>query len=247
MGQRTAIIIVAKDKDNKVVVRTYHDQWGIGRKMPLALMSLYNRLYNRPYGKTITETAYIDPSQHNISLEFEMVYPTGKELGKAMHHDIYMKDGVLTDDVEAATRANHRSFIYWDYIPKKVSDWENPKQVQEFINGCHDNNNGALVVFLTPNPEVDWQTPSVKIGWLRGEEDRGRLTDKGMNQWMSTEEYLSLGVNKSYADSRFRKMFRYFLDYFEVKEVKTGKVEGAEEQASASKVSHGFAGTVSEE
>ncbi len=247
MGQRTAIIIVAKDKDNKVVVRTYHDQWGIGRKMPLALMSLYNRLYNRPYGKTVTETAYIDPSQHNISLEFEFNYPTGKELGKAFHHDIYLKNGELVDDVETATRANHHNFIYWDYIPKKVADWENPKKVQEFINGCHDNNNGALVVFLTPDPEVDWHTPSVKVGWLRGEEDRGRLTDKGMNQWMTTEEYLSLGVNKSFADSRFRKMFRSYLDFFSIEEVKSGTVEGAEEQALATKMFDGIAGTASEE
>lgn len=249
MGQRTAIIIVARDKDNKVVVRTYHDQWGIGRKMPLALMSLYNRLYNRPYGKTVTESAFIDPTQHNISLEFEFNYPTGKELGKALHHDIYLKNGEIVDDVETATRANHRQFCYWKYIPKNVSEWENPKKVQEFISGCHDNNNGALVVFLTPDPEVDWHTPEFRIGWLRGVEDRGSLSDKDMNKWMTTEAYLKLGVNKTFSDAKFRKMFRSYLDFFEIKEVaeEPVTVEGIAEQMHASKMFDGIIGTSSEE
>lgn len=235
MGQRTAIIIVAKDGkecNGKVVVRTYHDQWGIGRKMPLAFMSIFSRLYNRPYGKTVTESSVIDPAQHNISLEFEVVYPTGKEIGRAMHHDIYMRDGVLTDDVETGTKTSHKDFFYWDSIPKNASDWEDPKKVQEFINGCHDNNNGALVVFLTPSTEASWQIPDFKVGWLRGEEDRGRRSDSEMNMWLTTEEFLKIGVNSSYADAKFRKMFRSILDYFNVQEVKTEKMEGIADRKS---------------
>lgn len=46
MGQRTQIAIVIEDKvNNENTLKVYHDQWGIGRRMYLVLMSLANKYY----------------------------------------------------------------------------------------------------------------------------------------------------------------------------------------------------------
>jgi hypothetical protein len=46
MGQRTQIAIVIEDKvNNENTLKVYHDQWGLGRRMYLVLMSLANKYY----------------------------------------------------------------------------------------------------------------------------------------------------------------------------------------------------------
>ena len=216
MGQRTAFIVVAQDHDKNTIVRAYHNQWGIGRKTPLAFMSLFTRLYNREYGKKITECAFIDQSEHKMSLEYQFDYPTGKELAKV--HDT----SCGPENEEIYTRQN-KGFGNWKDVPKKVEGWRDPAKVQKYIYGNHDNNNGAIVVFVTPADGPEWDVPKFEIGWLVGEEDEddAKLAGLPLNDWVTTEPYLSLPVNEDFSDDKFRAMFRSFLDYFGVKELQT--------------------------
>ena len=51
MGQRVNIILAVENKENKKKVYVYHDQWGIGRKSLLNLISIHHAFYNKAYEK----------------------------------------------------------------------------------------------------------------------------------------------------------------------------------------------------
>ena len=227
MGQRTAIIIVSKDPDHKTVVRSYHDQWGIGRKMPMALMSLFFRLYNRQYGTKLTDISYLDPRQHNIHLEYVAEYggPNGR-----------LKKFTEAWDEDKPTEYKPTDAVFkklFTSVPKTAKGWDDPATVGKFVYHHHDNNNGALVVYVTRGANEDWGTPTVKYGWLLGTEDAYDMPEPPLSRWFTTEEFLTLPINVDYADTEFRNIFKGFLDYFEVEEV--GKPQGEPIGAKESK------------
>lgn len=197
MGQRTNIILVSKDTKGNGNVKVYHNQWGIGRRMPLALMSLFNGLYNNLskvsyewYHTNLKDIMHLNEKDCDISLEYEFNYDSDGNL---------LPQGVTEMPCEMA-----------------FDDWKDNQLVGSFIDLRCDNNNGAMVVFCLmddngePNPDVD-----LKIGFLLGHEDEDEA-GKAYEKWLSPEEYMSLKINSGYSDEGFQYMFRMFLEYFEI-------------------------------
>lgn len=66
MGQRTAIILqVCRKEENKTETAVFYEQWGIGRIMPMELMSILNATittsyYTRNYARALRPNGTID-------------------------------------------------------------------------------------------------------------------------------------------------------------------------------------------
>ena len=202
MGQRVNIILAVEDKEFKKKVYVYHDQWGIGRKSLLNLMSIHHAFYNKTYGKSITETANLDPSRSGVCLEYEFNY-----------------DKNNTQDKN-------------DKVKYEFEDFLVPDKVGEFIDKYCDNNNGAMVVYIRESENMESWNPDVdfKCGFLLGHEDECYEYDgeeynkenthlgKAFHKWLSLEEWCKLSINSSYADEEFKNIVNSYMQYFDIKE-----------------------------
>lgn len=196
MGQRTQMIVLINDHENKEKNTgfVFHYQWGVGRKMLLALMGLHRNLYNfeRWSDKPLAEiaTSYKDFSGW---LEYKMTFHRLKK-----YVDI---------EPQEHREPETRGYVYEDFL--------NPAFIDDFTANYCDNNNGVMVV------TIDWWSrnkKSMKVGWLRGYEDaRGGL--KAFDRWLSLEEWCNMPVNRDFADEKFKKIVRNYMDYFEIEEM----------------------------
>ena len=212
MGQRVNIVLKVTDKENKTKVTIYHDQWGIGRKGLLNIIALHHALYNREFGKSITETVHLYPEQCGIINLCEFVYEKSKLTGR------------------------------WKTDPggfKTLKNVSVPSKIGEFIDSNCDNNNGAVYIEVTEKKAEGTTLPEyeMKIGFLLGHEDEYGVYNyshgpkiynkenekygKAFSRWLSLEEWCNLGINRSYADEEFKKICKEFFDYFGIEEMKS--------------------------
>ena len=202
MGQRVNIILAVENKENKKKVYVYHDQWGIGRKSLLNLISIHHAFYNKAYDKSITETANLDPSRSGVHLEYEFNY------GKNNKQDEN------------------------DEVKYKFDDFLVPDKAGDFIDEYCDNNNGAMVVYIKESESTESWKPDVdfKCGFLLGHEDEYKEYDgkeynaenahlgKAFHKYLSLEEWCKLSINSSYADKDFKNIVKSYMQYFNIKE-----------------------------
>lgn len=207
MGQRTHFVIVAEDKiknEGKVVI--YYNHCGIGRVMPIALMSLVGNLkaHAAYYGASLLEFACLDYKHLGYSKEKEFKYKDGAAVSK-------------------------------NCPIKNLSDWRNAKIAGEYI-GKLDNNNGCLFIFLNNSETNDWGVNIKKeIAWMIGPEDEYRCfkhengeriernaenkrLGASYEKWLTTRQWMSLDTNNNWwgKDPEFKELFNRFLAYFEI-------------------------------
>lgn len=184
MGQRTNIIIVSENKrselnDNKgkVRVQVYHDQWGIGRKSFLNLINVFNYAYNLPYGK---DALSVELNTPNISKEYDFHY----DKGVLVNHE---------EDEDDPKGPELKTF----YTSKGIAD---------FIRRYCDNNNGAIVIYVTTEGERYSDGTNLKVGWILGWEDcafyRTYEGDTPVIRSKGDDDY-------GYSEEEFKKYFGY--------------------------------------
>ena len=220
MGQRTQIFIISTDKFNNHRVEVYHDQWGIGRRMPMLSIGLLSKLYcaEKPswkkdsifldlckvnggeYGITHTHTLDYDSNGELVSVKTE----TGKMV-KGQYHYYFGKIRSKKDLNEYPQK-----FEYWD--------GSNTQNFGDFTDNFCDNNNGVMVMYCTESKDPDSNFNCLydyKIGFLEGREDDYEIGD-AFEKWLHPGDWGRLSINKMYMKD-FIDVYWRFLDWYEVK------------------------------
>lgn len=219
MGQRVHIVLKVTDRKNNSKVTIYHDQWGIGRKGLLNIMSLHHAFYNKRYGKPIAETVKLNPEASGIWEEYNLIYYKGR-LTEFLHG----KERYDIGDAGSFRRLEN------------VSD---PESIGEFIDRFCDNNNGVVFIDVTEIASKDnvlFPDTEIKYGFLLGHEDECGTYDHGgepeicnpengklgpaFSKWLSLDEWCNLGINKPYTDEEFKQICKSFFGYFGLQEMK---------------------------
>ena len=215
MGQRTNIILVSESVKGRRNVKVYHDQWGIGRKSFLDLMTVGTALYNKNWDEDICDATRIPKGMSNAFQTYELEYDA---------------DGACYEfkDTEGEGRVLDRNDApAWE-------DWFKPEKIGEFIKYNCDNNNGGMVVFVKETKmENSYLTEwSVEAKWLLGYEDEfGEYEYNGKKEvcnpeniklgaaysrWLTADLYAGLLINCKYADKPFMDAVKKFCNYFEI-------------------------------
>lgn len=202
MGQRVNIILAVEDRKGNKKVTIYNDQWGIGRKSLLNLLSIHHSLYNKRHDKSIMEEVSLEPQRSGICLEFELHYNKKGEQSKK-------------DDVK---------YPYENFL--------SPEWIGNFIKSYCNNNNGAMVVHIKETVNRTWNPDvSFRVGFLLGRADEyytyeydgevevyneeNEKYGKAFSKWLSLEEWCSLDINSTYADKDFKSIIEAYMKYFE--------------------------------
>lgn len=198
MGQRTTIILIAENEKNDRVVRVYYDQWGIGRKPFLNLLSVHHAIYNRRYGEPLTEIMTLDNVRSKTIPMFIFTYTKHK---KSTAIDF---DG---DQIKCP----------------KFDTFTDPKRIGKFIDSHCDNNNGAMVIRIK---DLGHYSYDFSVGFLMGHEDEPYDSEtnpegeRAFSRWLTMDEYAKLPINRMYADDGFMKIINDFCRYFGIYEIR---------------------------
>ena len=220
MGQRTQIFIISTDKFNNHRVEVYHDQWGIGRRMPMLSMSLLTKLYCADKQSWRKDSIFLDLCKVN-----------GGEYGIIHTHTLdYNSNGELVSvKTETGKMVKGQYHYYFGKIrskkdlyeyPQKFEYWDgsNTQNFGDFTDNFCDNNNGVMVMYCTESKDPDSNFNRLydyKIGFLEGREDDGELGD-AFEKWLHPGEWSRLSPNKRYMKD-FIGVYNRFLDWYEVK------------------------------
>lgn len=203
MGQRTHLVIVAEDKvKKKGRVTILFNQWGIGRVMPISLMSLVGNLwaYDKYSGRDYLNISMVDYNRLGYVKEKEIEYERGVAL-----------------DV--------------DFPIQNFADWRNAKIAGVYMENFN-NNNGCMFVFTTLSEDRERNTKIKKeIAWMIGTEDaystcfgyernvENKKFGNAYGKWLTTNQWMSIDTNNRWwaGDPEFKELFNRFLAYFEVK------------------------------
>lgn len=210
MGQRTQIIYQKVANNGQKTTKIYHLQWGYGRQMPLHFM----RLVIDDYLKKITFAKdYNFLNEDVIPMHFDKYDDISKSyMESTARIEKLLQEEDLTDErrEELLDRlAEVKDFIEF-FNNFDITD---ARQVASILSKC-DNNNGAMLI-QAHEGECEYDRATFTIGFMFGYEDFDNAYDK----IVSAEEYLSKHGGKRYSDEEFRKMFKDFCNYFDVKEM----------------------------
>ena len=219
MGQRTQIFIISTDIHNNHRVEVYHDQWGIGRRMPMASMALISKLYcANNYDYLHKRSLFLDncklEGNFNISHEFTLDYDANGDLvsvratcfkkrGKNQYQQYF---GKITSKSALVT------------FPQKFAEWGETATYGDFVNNHCDNNNGIMVMFCEESKgENAYQNKyTYTIGFMEGYEDDGEV-GVAFERFLSVDEWAYLSINSRYMEAEdFTDVYKYFLKWHEV-------------------------------
>lgn len=202
MGQRVNIILIVEDKEENKKVTVYHDQWGIGRKSLLNLLSIHHAFYNKGYNDKFIEVVNLDPKRSDVYNEYEFYY-----------------------DKENVQKENDIRFPFENFlVPKWIGEFIN--------SHCDNNNGAMVVYVKekkTDNPFMfDYD---FKYGFLLGSEDAYHVYEwegkdevcneenkhfgDAFSRWLTLDEWCGLDINKTYADEEFKEIIQKYATYFE--------------------------------
>lgn len=220
MGQRTQIFIISTDKFNNHRVEVYHDQWGIGRRMPMLSMGLLSKLYCAEKRSWKKDSIFLDLCKVN-SGEYGVIHT---------HTLDYNSNGELVSvKTETGKMVKGQYHYYFGKIRSKKDLNEYPQNFDywldtntynfgDFADGFCDNNNGVMVMYCTESKDPDSNFNCLydyKIGFLEGREDDGEFGD-AFSRWLSPEEWSDLAINHRYMKD-FLDTYKSFLEWYEVK------------------------------
>lgn len=196
MGQRTQIIVIKENNKGEVRKTVWHHQWGFGRIMYLALMSLYIGDYNKD--------TWADGYDF-----FNTSFPLIPKL-------INVTDGVPKDILEQANvndLASIRQVI--DYC-----DNNNGAMVVYIKENPTDNylTSQFKVGFLMGLEDEYYTSTSDNKTY-----NKRNIGEKPFSRWLTPVEYGRINGGNKYSDEDFIEMVYKFCEYFEIDTIKEDK------------------------
>lgn len=196
MGQRTQIIVIKENNKGEVRKTVWHHQWGFGRIMYLALMSLYIGDYNK------------DTWAEGYDF-FNTSFPLIPKL-------INVTDGVPKDILEQANvndLASIRQVI--DYCDNNngamvVYIKENP--TENYLTSQFK------VGFLMGLEDEYYTSTSDNKTY-----NKRNIGEKPFSRWLTPVEYGRINGGNKYSDEDFIEMVYKFCEYFDIETIKEDK------------------------
>lgn len=196
MGQRTQIIVIKENNKGEVRKTVWHHQWGFGRIMYLALMSLYIGDYNK------------DTWAEGYDF-FNTSFPLIPKL-------INVTDGVPKDILEQANvndLASIRQVI--DYCDNNngamvVYIKENP--TENYLTS-------QFKVGFLMGLEDEYYTSTYDNKTY----NKRNIGEKPFSRWLTPVEYGRINGGNKYSDEDFIEMVYKFCEYFEIDTIKEDK------------------------
>ena len=187
MGQRTMFFTVAEDCKGNMKVCGYYHGWGIGRVMPMAVMTCVFTNERRVYGKTAIDGVTFNASAQGYSLDFSATYEAGDKLARKVWNNPRMIGEFRGDNNNGAV------VLYARDRGESVSDGTEYKI--GFLLGSED--------MYQKYGDKEYNKDNEALG-----EDFGR--------WLTLEEWAGMEANMPHTGKTFLSWFKGFMGEFGV-------------------------------
>lgn len=195
MGQRTQIIVIKENNKGEVRKTVWHHQWGFGRIMYLALMSLYIGDYNKDTwakGYDFFNTSFpLIPKLINIT----------NGIPKDILEQINVNDLASIRQVIDYCDNNNGAMVV--YIKENPTNYMTSQFKVGFLMGLEDEYYTSTYDNKTYNER--------------------NIGEKPFSRWLTPVEYGRINGGNEYSDENFIEMVYKFCEYFEIETLKEDK------------------------
>ena len=195
MGQRTQIIVIKENNKGEVRKTVWHHQWGFGRIMYLALMSLYIGDYNKDTwaeGYDFFNTSFpLIPKLINVT----------DEVPKDILEQANVNDLASIRQVIDYCDNNNGAMVV--YIKENPTNYMTSQFKVGFLMGFEDEYCTATYDNKTYN--------------------KRNIGEKPFSRWLTPVEYGRINGGNKYSDENFIEMVYKFCEYFEIDTLKEDK------------------------
>ena len=205
MGQRTQIIVIKENNKGEVRKTVWHHQWGFGRIMYLALMSLYIGDYNKDTwaeGYDFFNTSFpLIPKLINVT----------DEVPKDILEQANVNDLASIRQVIDYCDNNNGAMVV--YIKENPTENYLTSQFKVgFLMGFEDEYCTSTYDNKTYN--------------------KRNIGEKPFSRWLTPVEYGRINGGNKYSDENFIEMVYKFCEYFEIETIKEDKPTEEDEKDS---------------
>ena len=195
MGQRTQIIVIKENNKGEVRKTVWHHQWGFGRIMYLALMSLYIGDYNKDTwadGYDFFNTSFpLIPKLINVT----------DEVPKDILEQANVNDLASIRQVIDYCDNNNGAMVV--YIKENPTNYMTSQFKVGFLMGLEDEYYTSTYDDKTYN--------------------KRNIGEKPFSRWLTPVEYGRINGGNEYSDEDFIEMVYKFCEYFEIETLKEDK------------------------
>ena len=195
MGQRTQIIVIKENNKGEVRKTVWHHQWGFGRIMYLALMSLYIGDYNKDTwaeGYDFFNTSFpLIPKLINVT----------DEVPKDILEQANVNDLASIRQVIDYCDNNNGAMVV--YIKENPTNYMTSQFKVGFLMGLEDEYYTSTYDDTTYNER--------------------NIGEKPFSRWLTPVEYGRINGGNEYSDEDFIEMVYKFCEYFEIDTLKEDK------------------------
>ena len=195
MGQRTQIIVIKENNKGEVRKTVWHHQWGFGRIMYLALMSLYIGDYNKDTwaeGYDFFNTSFpLIPKLINVTDEIPKDI-----LGQANVNDL----ASIRQVIDYCDNNNGAMVVY---IKENPTNYMTSQFKVGFLMGLEDEYYTSTYDNKTYN--------------------KRNIGEKPFSRWLTPVEYGRINGGNKYSDENFIEMVYKFCEYFKIETLKEDK------------------------
>ena len=196
MGQRTQIIVIKENNKGEVRKTVWHHQWGFGRIMYLALMSLYIGDYNKD-----TWAEGYDFFNTSFPLIQKLINVTDEIpkdiLGQANVNDL----ASIRQVIDYCDNNNGAMVVYIKENP--TENYLTSQFKVGFLMGLEDEYYTSTYDNKTYN--------------------KRNIGEKPFSRWLTPVEYGRINGGNKYSDENFIEMVYKFCEYFEIDTIKEDK------------------------
>ena len=204
MGQRTQIIVIKENNKGEVRKTVWHHQWGFGRIMYLALMSLYIGDYNKDTwaeGYDFFNTSFpLIPKLINVT----------DEVPKDILEQANVNDLASIRQVIDYCDNNNGAMVV--YIKENPTNYMTSQFKVGFLMGLEDEYYTSTYDDTTYN--------------------KRNIGEKPFSRWLTPLEYGRINGGNEYSDEDFIEMVYKFCEYFEIETIKVDKPTEKQEKES---------------
>ena len=195
MGQRTQIIVIKENNKGEVRKTVWHHQWGFGRIMYLALMSLYIGDYNKDTwaeGYDFFNTSFpLIPKLINVT----------DEVPKDILEQANVNDLASIRQVIDYCDNNNGAMVV--YIKENPTNYMTSQFKVGFLMGLEDEYYTSTYDNKTYN--------------------KRNIGEKPFSRWLTPVEYGRINGGNKYSDENFIEMVYKFCEYFKIETLKDDK------------------------
>lgn len=205
MGQRTQIIVIKENNKGEVRKTVWHHQWGFGRTMYLALMSLYIGDYNKDTwaeGYDFFNTSFpLIPNLINIT----------NEIPKDILEQANVNNlASIRQVIDYCDNNNGAMVVYIKEHP--TENYLTSQFKVGFLMGFDDEYYTSIYNNETNNER--------------------NIGEKPFSRWLTPVEYGRINGGNEYSDANFIEMVYKFCEYFEIETIKEDKPTEKQEKES---------------